>query len=270
MFCLPLFLSKPITPTFASAKFTLLDVGQGLASVLQTAHHVLVFDTGAKFGPGFNLGEAVVVPFLRSQGISKVDMMVISHGDNDHIGGAQSILSAMPVKQIVTSVPNRFKSRHANFCLEGEHWQWDGVKFRFLYPDKSHLGLDNNSSCVLRISVGKKHLLLTGDIEKTAEDSLLKQDGRYLRAQIIVAPHHGSKTSSSLDFLLKVRPKFVLFPVGYLNRYHFPSQQVLLRYQKLGAKLYRTDNDGAISLLLDKNRPIKPEAYLSLEKRFWR
>ena len=267
---LPIIFLQPSTPKFGDARFTLLDVGQGLAAVVQTAHHVLVFDTGAKYSTNFDLGTAVVIPFLRSQGISKVDRLVISHGDNDHIGGAQSLLRVIPVKQITTSVPERFKPLIADYCLAGQHWQWDGVKFRFLYPDKLHLGLDNNSSCVLRVSVGNKHLLLTGDIEKFAEDFLLTRERPYLPAHIIVAPHHGSKTSSSLAFLQAVQPRYVFYPTGYLNRFHFPSTIVQQRYARLAATAFSTAQDGAISLLLSRNSKVKPIGYRQQIHQFWR
>ncbi len=267
---LPLIFLQPTSmPKLGSARFTLLDVGQGLASVVQTAHHVLVFDTGAKYSANFDLGNAVVIPFLRSQGINKIDRLVISHGDNDHIGGARSLLQAMPVKQIDTSVPQRFKSSIAHYCLAGQHWQWDGIKFRFLYPDKQHLSLDNNSSCVLRISAGNKHLLLTGDIEKFAEDFLQTRARQYLSAQIIVAPHHGSKTSSSLAFLQAVQPRYVFYSIGYLNRFHFPSNIIQQRYRLLKVTAFSTAQDGAISVLLSQNKAIKPKSYRQSVHHFW-
>ena len=148
-------------------------------------------------------------------------------------------------------MPQRFVPGRAAYCLAGEYWLWDGVDFRFLYPDKQYLGLDNNSSCVLRISVGKKHLLLTGDIEKPAEDFLVQHERKFLPTTVLIAQHHGSKTSSSLLFLQCVHPKYVLYLVGYLNRFHFPSI-------------------GAVSLVLRKNKPIKPIGWRQEEVRFWR
>ena len=245
--CLPLFFAKLQYLPLKTVKFTLLDVGQGLASVVQTAHHVLIFDTGAKFSDNFGMGTAVVVPFLRSQNIRKIDTLVISHGDNDHIGGAAAILKAMPVQQIMTSVPERFMRQGVQLCLTGRHWQWDGVSFRFLYPNREHLHLDNNSSCVLRISVGQQHLLLTGDIEQPVEQFLLAHEAKFLPAQVLVAPHHGSKTSSSQAFLKQVQPRYVLYPVGYLNRFHFPSSSVVARYRAIGAQAFSTASSGAIT-----------------------
>lgn len=266
---LPLFLTHSKAPSYGQVKFTLLDVGQGLASVVQTQHHVLVFDTGAKYSANFNLGAAVVVPFLHSQGIGNLSLLMISHGDNDHIGGAESVLQAYPGTPVLTSVPERFHTA-AHYCLAGEHWHWDGVNFLVLSPSSSDLGQDNNSSCVLKVSADGKSVLLTGDIEKPAEHYLLQHQRQYLAATVIVAPHHGSKTSSSLAFVNATHPQWVLYPVGYLNKYHFPSSVVVVRYDKIGAQPLRTDNAGAITLWLRENKSIKPIAYRLSQPRFWR
>ena len=268
--CLPLLFMTPKMPVVGTAKLTLLDVGQGLASVIQTAQHTLIFDTGAKLSANFNMGAAVVLPFLRSQGIPKVDMLIVSHGDNDHIGGAASVLKSIPVRQVVSSVPQRFAPGRARFCLAGQHWQWDGVSFRFLYPDKQHLHLDNNSSCVLRVSVGSRRLLLTGDIEKAAENFLLQHEKHDLPATVIIAPHHGSKTSSTSPFLEQVDPQYVFYSLGYLNRFHFPNAEVVQRYRTLGASALTTAASGAISITVSKNKSIKPTAYRKRIRRFWR
>jgi competence protein ComEC len=266
---LPLIFAKPLAPVENSFKFTMLDVGQGLASVVQTAHHVLVFDTGAKYSADFDLGAAVVVPFLRHEGISKIDMLVVSHGDNDHIGGAQSVLKAFPVAQIFTSVPPRFAPLLATECLAGQSWQWDGVQFQFLYPVQSMLGLDNNSSCVLRITSGTQHLLLTGDIEKPAEELLTKNSADNLFSQILVAPHHGSKTSSTAQFAQDVHPEYVFYPVGYLNKYHFPSNSVVTRYQQLGTQSFASDQCGAISVLVSPDKISAPVCYRKTHLHWW-
>lgn len=256
---LPLLFVSPGKVRLGDFKFTLLDVGQGLASVVQTRHHVLIYDAGPKFSKTFNAGEAVVVPYLQSQGVNTVNLMVISHGDRDHIGGAFSILKTMRVLAVKSSVPKRF--RHASLCLRGEHWRWDGVNFRFLFPDKRHLGLDNNSSCVLRVSNGRQSLLLTGDIEKPVERYLLRQEKHLLKTNVLVAPHHGSKTSSTLAFVKAVKPRYVLYPVGYLNRFHFPNKSVVERYKKLGIRQLGTDSCGAIYFVTDGLNPVVPICY---------
>jgi len=266
----PLMGWKPQTPPTNEVWFTLLDVGQGLATVIQTQHHLLVYDTGPKFNTDFDMGDSIVVPYLRSIGVAKVDMLVISHGDNDHIGGAQSVIAETQVQKIITSVPEKFAPGSAQPCLQGQSWQWDGVNFKFLYPPVRQINLDNDSSCVLQISVGKQSLLLTGDIEHKSEHYLLQNEAEFLPANIIIAPHHGSISSSTPDFIKAVMPQYVLFPVGYLNRYHFPNPAVVMRYQQIGAKNYDTATAGAIRFQFNGISSILPPACYRLSHRyFW-
>jgi len=266
----PLFFYHVPGPKAGEVWFSLLDVGQGLSAVVRTQHHVLVYDTGPKYGEHLDAGASVVVPFLKAQGVHQVDRLVVSHGDNDHIGGAASVINELIVKEIITSVPKRFLPRHASYCFEGQHWQWDGVEFRFLYPPKGRYNLDNNSSCVLSVRVGDKQILLTGDIEKLSERYLIEKEAGLLKSTILVAPHHGSKTSSTLEFIKRVLPQYVLFPVGYLNRFRFPDKKVVQRYfnnhvveldtAKSGAILFRIGRDGVIE---------KPVEYRKNHKRIW-
>jgi len=208
-YCLPLLFLPAAKPVQGEAWFTLLDVGQGLAAVVRTQQHTLVFDTGPKFSRDFDAGKAVLLPFLRSRAVSYVDTLVVSHSDNDHIGGARSLLEAMPLGTIMSSEPKWFQPREANLCTAGTHWQWDGVDFEFLYPLPDNYGFNNDSSCVLKVTTGSHSVLLTGDIEKYAEASLLKHAKIALKADILVAPHHGSRTSSSEAFVQAVHPRYV-------------------------------------------------------------
>lgn len=251
---LPLLLFKPAGPKFGEVWFTLLDVGQGLASVVRTQHHVLIYDTGPKFNDNFDAGKAIVVPFLHMANIKQVDMLVISHGDNDHIGGAQSVLNMLRVKQIMTSVPQRFSQRPARYCQAGQIWDWDGVSFRFLSPLPNEDLQGNAASCVLQIQDGNTRLLLTGDIEAETEHLLVQRYGSKLHATVLVAPHHGSNSSSTIAFVNAVQPKYVLFPVGFLNRFHFPSAKVLARYKSIKALLLNTVNAGAITFKFNANK----------------
>jgi competence protein ComEC len=261
---LPLFFIPRDKVLEGQVKFTLLDVGQGLASVVETAHHVLIFDTGPKFSPTFDTGSAVVLPFLQAEGIRNVDKIFISHGDNDHIGGVWSLIKNIPIQEIDTSVPQLFIpiSQHLTIsaCQAGEHWQWDNVDFQVLYPPLHVLNCGNNCSCVLKVTAEKQSILLTGDIEKPAEDYLVEHEESLLHANILIAPHHGSKTSSSIDFVKAINPEFVFFPVGYFNRFHFPSTSVIQRYQNLHIRMFSTADDGAVSVLLD-GKELKPEGY---------
>lgn len=265
---LPLILYKPVTPECGEFWFTLLDVGQGLSAVVQTQKHILIFDAGPKLSDSFDMGESVILPFLRTIGTRKVDMLVVSHGDNDHIGGSNAILQQIPVSQIKTSVTQYFSPKYATNCLRGESWDWENVHFEFVYPSFDKLGLGNDSSCVLRISAGKQSLLLTGDIEKLAEKYLVNSNS-IIAADIIVAPHHGSKTSGVDEFIKKVNPKIVLFPIGYRNRYHFPHKTVLQKYQDAGVVSYDTASAGAIQYRFGEGEILTPMLYRFTHKHYW-
>lgn len=267
---LPLLLSKPLLPKNGEAWFTLLDVGQGLSAVVQTKNHVLIFDAGAKLGDNYDMGRSVVIPFLQINGIKKIDMLVISHGDNDHMGGANAILQQMDVSEIVTSVPELFPEKEVEYCLKDRSWRWDGVVFQFLYPPAENLSLGNNSSCVLKITTQNQSLLLTGDIEKLAEKFLVQHSPDQLKADILIAPHHGSKTSGLDEFIQRVHPSYVLFPVGYRNRYHFPNVTVVEKYQNINAKEYDSVHAGAIKFMLSPTRlTLSPELYRIAHARYW-
>jgi competence protein ComEC len=248
---LPVFLVQPGRPGPGEVRLTLLDVGQGLATVVQTQHHVLVYDAGPGFSEAFDTGAAVVIPFLRSQGIRSIDTLVVSHGDNDHIGGVPSLLSVYPAGRIISSVPGKIAPATAEHCLRGQHWMWDGVNFGVLHPLTASVPPGNNTSCVLKIEGhGGQGILLTGDIEREAEDILLREQGEALHSAVLVVPHHGSNTSSSPEFLTQVDPAVALFPAGYLNRFRFPKQAVLERYDSRGVDWYQTGLAGAITVNL--------------------
>lgn len=265
---LPLVLYQAPLPKLNDIWFTLLDVGQGLSAVVQTKNHVLVFDTGAKLSENYDMGESVILPFLRTIGAKKLDMLVVSHGDNDHSGGAGAIIKQIPIKQIKTSELEIFSVKNVSHCLKGQSWAWDNVYFQFLYPVYEQLGLGNDSSCVLKISNGKNSILLTGDIEKIAEKYLVASGGN-LSADILVAPHHGSKTSALDEFIQTVRPQIVLYPVGYRNQYHFPHPSVIKKYQQAGVVAYDTVKSGAIQFKLDESIIKPPFFYRTRYRRYW-
>lgn len=247
---------------------TLLDVGQGLSVVIETASHVLVFDTGAKYSDAFDMGDAVVIPFLEQKGISVVDTLLISHADNDHIGGAESIINQKQVTNILTSVPNRLKGYSPVRCLKGHRWEWDQVQFEVLSPTKNFVEGENNNSCVLKVSSIHGQLLLTGDIEKPAEGWLVSNVGKKLKSDILIAPHHGSNTSSSLPFLQQVSPKIILIPAGYRNRFSFPHEDVLERYKKIEASWMSTANDGALVVKM-KNNSVNVSSKRDEQSKYW-
>jgi len=246
VFCLPLLFPYRAAPASGEVWLDLLDVGQGLAAVVRTRGHALVFDAGPRFAPGLDAGRDIVVPFLRHAGIGSLDMLVISHGDNDHIGGARSVIDDMRPAAVFSSVPDRLAG--AGECARGHAWQWDGVRFEFLHPRPGQVGTGNNRSCVLRVTAPRHALLLTGDIEQAAERQLVAAYGQRLRADILVAPHHGSKTSSSAGFIEAVSPCVVLYPAGWRNRWDFPARSVQAGYARQGAVQMKTGLSGAVSV----------------------
>lgn len=266
---LPLFFSPVNKPALQQFWVTLLDVGQGLAVVVQTKSHTLVYDTGAKFNEN-DSGERIVIPYLRTIGTKKLDMLVISHADNDHRGGAQSLLQAFPETPIKTSVVDKFPQAAVNYCLRGDAWRWDGVNFAFIYPTIDKLNLGNNSSCVLRIDNGVESILLTGDIEKFAEQALLQVQPQ-LKSTIMIAPHHGSKTSSWLPFVEAAHPEIVFYAIGYRNRFHFPHTQVVNRYTAIAAQQFNTAESGMINVKLNANNTtiLSPQHFRKNHQRYW-
>ena len=262
--CLPMF--WPVSPPpFGEFRATLLDVGQGLSLVVRTRLHTLVFDTGARFSDRLNAGEAVVVPFLRQNGVSSVDTLIISHDDNDHIGGTNALRAAVRIDQLVSNVPQALPTEP---CTKGREWQWDGVQFEILHPHAGAGGGNNNDSCVLMVRSSRMRLLIPGDIEKAAELRLVKEYGERLRSNILIAPHHGSRTSSSEPFLDAVGPSWVLVPAGYLNRYHHPSPSVIRRYAKSGIRWQVSGKQGALIVDSSEADPV-PRGYRYSHEKYW-
>lgn len=265
---IPAIVWEPGHPPPGAFRLTLLDVGQGLAAVAETRRHVLVFDTGARLGRRFDMGNAVIEPYLRQAGIDHIDALVVSHGDNDHIGGARSLLNHFSVERIYTSVPEELAGYPAAVCQAGQEWTWDGVEFEMLGPlEKSEK--ENDNSCVLRVQGRGGSALLTADIERAAEGRLVERYGGHLRSDILVVPHHGSHTSSTREFLKEVNPKFALIPAGYLNRFGFPHQAVLERYRDLQAVVLNTAEAGAITALVEAGGELRLKTYRAEHRRYW-
>ena len=246
---LPLVLYQPAKPEQGSFWLSVLDVGQGLATVVQTAGHVLVFDTGPKVSDSFDTGTLVILPWLRGQGIGTVDRLMVSHADNDHSGGAQTLLEEMPVGEVWAGAPEILAAYNPILCKRGQQWHWEGVHFQVLHPaDEFADRKRNNHSCVLRVSNHYHSLLLTADIERPAEYFLLKQSGQLLLSEVLMAPHHGSKTSSSPAFINKVNPELAIITSGYRNRFHHPHPAVVKRYEQRDVPLLGTVESGELRL----------------------
>ncbi len=267
--CLPLLLGSGARPPPGQAWLTLLDVGQGLAAAVQTRSRLLIFDTGARYSTSFDTGAAVVVPYVRHSGYSGIDHLVISHGDNDHIGGLASVRQALPVGRLSTSVPAQIPGTGHRPCQAGQQWHWDGVSFQFLAPGSGRMG-GNDASCVLRIEAAGQVALLSGDVEQAGERALLRRQRANLAADILVAPHHGSLTSSTPAFVAAVNPDYVLYPVGYRNRYRFPRPAVMARYTDSGARQYRVDEQGALRFVLGEPGGVRQQfSYRQAKRRYW-
>ena len=265
---LPLFFMHITKPDPGEMNLTLLDVGQGLAVVIETAEHALVFDTGARFSDNFDMGRNVVVPFLHYRQISSLDMLIISHADNDHIGGAKALLQSISTQQVLSSVPAKLDTYDAKRCSAGDSWQWDQVNFRFLSPPEGLLSSENDNSCVLRIETLYGSVLLTGDIERQAENYLALSVPKLLTAEVLIAPHHGSKTSSSRDFIALVKPRLVLIPAAFPNRFGFPHSEVLMRYQTHLAAYLISGQEGAITVNFSA-RGIMHESHRISRGHYW-
>jgi len=267
---LPVFLmDKPDIPD-GGLRFTLLDVGQGLPSVIETRNHVLVFDTGPRFSDRFDTGSSVVLPYLRQQGIGRIDSIIISHGDNDHRGGFESINKRIQIGRIYSGEPEKLASYPVTLCQRSMRWVWDGVTFTILHPVKEVKFRKNDRSCVLKVESPGGSVLFTGDIHRKSERFLLKYQRQMLSSDIMVAPHHGSKTSSLARFIQAVNARYVLFPVGYRNRFHHPNRKTYDRYAQSGAILLDSARHGAIVFRIDAATGIsRPITYRQLLSRHW-
>jgi len=272
----PILLIAPLPPPEGALRLTVLDVGQGLSVVAQTRTHALLFDTGPGFGATADSGNRVIVPFLRASGIRRLDTMIVSHDDADHTGGAQSVLQAVPVEGLLTSLPDfdplLLIGPPEQRCASGQTWTWDGVRFEMLYPDVETRVAgrlkDNERSCVLKITAAAGSVLIPADIERRGEQTLLATAEEQLQSDVLIAPHQGSRTSSSEAFVKAVAPGKVIFPVGYRNAFKHPHPDVLARYEALGADLYRTDRHGAV-LLEFMSGGIHVSRQRELRRRYW-
>jgi competence protein ComEC len=296
---LPLLLPPPHGPMHGTFRLTALDIGQGSSILVETTHHALLFDAGP--GPeSTHAGERIVVPYLQANGVKQLDTLMISHADSDHAGGAPAVLAGVEVRQLVAGLapanPLWASARGVGAdtvpCAAGQRWQWDGVGFEVLWPDAGPLrGKPNEHCCVLRVSTAggaqtapripsvapgasvataapSGSALLSADIEAPVERILLARDRDVLRSQVLLVPHHGSKTSSTEPFLDSIDPLLAIFQVGYRNRFHHPNPGVFSRYLARHIELSRSDTDGAVRVELD-GVTLSIERYRATHRRYW-
>jgi competence protein ComEC len=256
---LPLLWPPVARPAAGAFEALAADIGQGTAVLVRTRGHLLVYDTGPQYSRESDAGQRVLLPLLRSRGEPQVDVLVLSHRDSDHVGGAPSLLAGHPVAALHSALepghpllampvsPN-IPVPHTP-CRAGQRWQWDGVQFEMLHPtpeDVATARKPNAVSCVLRVQdVNGRSLLLTGDIEAAQEAALLQRAGVVLASTVMMVPHHGSRTSSSAAFLDAVRPAAAVVQAGYRSRFGHPAPDVLARYAERGIEVVRSDQCGA-------------------------
>jgi competence protein ComEC len=269
----PMFVVLPPAPGAGELWITVLDVGQGLSVVARTEKHVLLYDAGPAYNAFADSGSRVVLPYLRGEGVERLDALVVSHDDRDHSGGAGSVVEGIPVGLLWSSLsddhPLRSEGPPGRSCAAGQRWEWDGVAFEFLHPGtEGASGRANNRSCVLRIAAPGGRVLLTGDIERAAERELLRRVPELLPAEALLVPHHGSATSSSPEFVEQVAPRYAVFTVGYRNRFGHPREDVLERYREAGSALLRTDSAGAIEMRFSVGA-LRVETQRERARRYW-
>lgn len=274
---LPLLLLRPPDLAEGDLRLTVLDVGHGLAVVARTRNHALLYDTGPAFGPGTDSGNRIIVPYLRAAGVRRLDGLVVSHDDIDHSGGASSVLQALPVRALLTSLPDMdpllMEVDEAPRCYSGQIWEWDRVRFEMLHPARESYDdprvRDNDRSCVLKITAPGGSVLLPADAERRAEAALLAAHRDRLAADVLVVPHQGSRTSSTPEFLGAVQPRMAIFPLGYRNRFGHPHPDVMARYRALGSRIYRTDRDGALTVSFSAAGTLRVEPHRAVYRRYW-
>jgi competence protein ComEC len=270
---LPLLFPAVSTPAAGNFEAEVLDVGQGTAILVRTAGHTMLYDTGPELGDN-NAGEQVVLPRLRALGIPGLDGLVLTHDDTDHTGGAASVIRDAAPRLLLTSLPpgHALLNRPVARCERGQRWQWDGVQFEMLNPPGAAYGQsgrsDNNKSCVLKISSGSQSLLLTADAERLGELEMTERVADKLAATVLVAGHHGSRTSSIAEFVELVSPQHVVFTMGWKNRHGHPHADVVRRFADMGVQMHRTDRHGWLRLSFAGGR-IGIERWRDQRRRYW-
>ena len=278
----PLFVVVPLLPAPGAFRVTVLDVGQGLAVLVQTHAHTLLYDTGPRYSETADAGNRIIAPMLRGIGVERLDALVVSHQDSDHSGGAQSLLQTLPVATLLSSLlPDHpivrlreERGEAATRCVAGQSWSWDGVEFVMLHPvEPNYVNAKlkpNDLSCVLRVANGAGSALFTGDIEARTEADLVRRSGEALHASLLVVPHHGSRTSSTPAFIAAVHPDIAAFTPGYRNRFRHPRPEIVERYVAAGVTNYRTDYDGALTFNFGEVTPAPPRREREHDARYWR
>lgn len=276
VFLLPLFWPAPaVLP--GQLRVVVLDVGQGLSVLLQTEKHRMLYDAGPVLGDASDAGRRYVLPALQHLGVYHLDMLMLSHADNDHTGGATSVLAALPVREGLGAWPPAWPEGRAKTpwqdCRAGQHWSWDGWEFELLYPDAAEAAeadKDNNRSCVLRVSRGQQAVLLPGDLEQRGESRLLERVvPGALQATVLVLGHHGSRNASSPAWLAAVSPSLAVASAGYRNAFHHPSPALQERLRQAGIPWRNTAVSGALVVRMTGSGPPQLQTFRQLSRHYW-
>ncbi len=280
----------PLKP-LPALQMLVFDVGQGTAILLRTPHHQLLYDTGPLYTENFDAGSALIVPYLQSHGVQRLDTVVVSHSDKDHSGGLAGVLAETRVEKLLLGEPEKYnaafaadkqlakldqfgvnqfgkKPPHIDSCHQVEPWQWEQVRFRFLTWPVNASAKSNNQSCVLLVEYLGHKILLTGDIEKEVEAILLTQES-LAQVEVLVAPHHGSHTSSTQALVAQTQPDYVIYSAGYRNQFGHPHKAIQARYLAVNAKPLNTAYSGAIEVNWSLGKLISMREYRYFSRRYW-
>jgi competence protein ComEC len=280
LWLVPLFLVRPAPLPEGAFRLTVLDIGQGLSAIVETRHYTLVYDTGPRFTETSDAGGRIIAPFLRASGLRRADGLIVSHQDLDHSGGALSLMQTTPITWFASSLPAEHPialRAQANTtpipCLAGQQWAWDDVRFTMLHPTDDEYedayAKTNDRSCVVRIDSRFGSALLTGDIEAKTEALLLRTRPALLRADVLLVPHHGSRTSSTTAFVRAVAPAIAVVACGYRNRFGHPRPDIVARYTNNDVRVVRTDLEGAITLTFAAGQSLIPSFARAERARYW-
>jgi competence protein ComEC len=280
LWLVPLFVVRPSPLPEGAFRVTVLDIGQGLSAVVETRHYTLVYDTGPRFTETSDAGGRIIAPFMRASGLRRADGLMVSHQDLDHSGGALSLMQTTPITWFASSLPAehpivvRAQASVAPIrCMAGQQWTWDDVRFTVLHPTSDEYqdahAKTNDRSCVVRIDSRFGSALLTGDIEAKTEAALLRTRPALLRADLLLVPHHGSRTSSTIAFVRAVAPVIAVVGCGYRNRFGHPRPDIVARYTNNGIRVVRTDLEGAITLTFAAGEMLAPASARAARGRYW-